>query len=68
MGYKIPVIPKSQDVLKILVEKKKMFNPENVIEQFEALTMDAGRVQEETLRRILEDNNETEYLRKWGLN
>nr|GMC46943.1 jasmonic acid-amido synthetase JAR1 [Ipomoea batatas] len=50
-----------------MVEKKKMFNPENVIEQFEALTMDAGRVQEETLRRILEDNNETEYLRKWVL-
>lgn len=52
----------------MLVEKEKMFNPEDVIEQFEALTMDAGRVQEETLRRILQDNSETEYLRKWGLN
>ncbi|XP_031127272.1 jasmonoyl--L-amino acid synthetase JAR4 [Ipomoea triloba] len=51
----------------MLVEKEKMFNPEDVIEQFEALTMDAGRVQEETLRRILQDNSDTEYLRKFGL-
>lgn len=44
-----------------------MFNSEEVIEEFEALTRDAGRVQEETLRRILVENGETEYLLKWGL-
>ncbi|CAH9118142.1 unnamed protein product [Cuscuta europaea] len=51
----------------MLVEGEKMFNYEEVIEQFEALTKDAGRVQEDTLRRILQENSGTEYLLKWGL-
>ncbi|VFQ72989.1 unnamed protein product [Cuscuta campestris] len=44
------------------------FNVEEVVEVLESLTRDAGKVQEETLRRILEENKETEYLQKWGLN
>ncbi|KAL5727097.1 Jasmonoyl--L-amino acid synthetase jar6 [Ranunculus cassubicifolius] len=38
-----------------------------VIEEFEALTKDAGRVQRETLQRILEENGDAEYLREFGL-
>ncbi|XP_051145386.1 jasmonoyl--L-amino acid synthetase JAR4 [Andrographis paniculata] len=40
---------------------------ETIIEEFEELTKDAGRVQRETLRKILEENGGTEYLRKCGL-
>lgn len=48
---------------------EKWFDPEAVIEEFESLTMDAGRVQRETLKKILEENGETEYLlSKCGLN
>ncbi|MED6160714.1 Jasmonoyl--L-amino acid synthetase jar6 [Stylosanthes scabra] len=43
-------------------------NMEKVIEEFEAVTKDAGRVQIETLRKILEDNSEAEYLQNLGLN
>ncbi|XP_022856676.1 jasmonic acid-amido synthetase JAR1 [Olea europaea var. sylvestris] len=43
-------------------------DPDVVIEEFEALSRDAGRVQKETLKKILEENGETEYLMKWGLN
>ncbi|KAK4803114.1 hypothetical protein SAY86_001317 [Trapa natans] len=43
-------------------------NVERVIEEFEAMTRDAGRVQQETLRRILEENRDTEYLVSLGLN
>ncbi|KAK4411482.1 Jasmonoyl--L-amino acid synthetase JAR4 [Sesamum angolense] len=43
-------------------------DPEAVIEEFEALTRDAGRVQRETLQKILEENGEAEYLRRWRLN
>lgn len=39
-----------------------------VIEEFEALTKDAERVQKEALRKILEDNCDAEYLRELGLN
>ncbi|KAL0309307.1 UNVERIFIED_CONTAM: Jasmonoyl--L-amino acid synthetase JAR6 [Sesamum radiatum] len=41
---------------------------EAVIQEFELMSMDAGRVQREILKKILEDNGETEYLLKWGLN
>ncbi|KAL0412142.1 UNVERIFIED_CONTAM: Jasmonoyl--L-amino acid synthetase JAR6 [Sesamum latifolium] len=41
---------------------------EAVIQEFEMMSMDAGRAQRETLKKILEDNGETEYLLKWGLN
>lgn len=43
------------------------FNPEQVIEEFECLTKDAKRVQIETLKKILEENFEAEYLKKWRL-
>ena len=39
-----------------------------LIEEFEALTMDAERVQAECLEKILEENGSTEYLQKLGLN
>ncbi|KAJ6686466.1 GH3 DOMAIN-CONTAINING PROTEIN [Salix purpurea] len=39
-----------------------------VIEEFEALTADAGRVQRETLKKILEENGSAEYLQNLGLN
>ncbi|KAI7979262.1 Jasmonoyl--L-amino acid synthetase JAR6 [Camellia lanceoleosa] len=32
------------------------------------LTKDAKRVQKDTLQKILEENGNTEYLKKWGLN
>ncbi|CAH9108298.1 unnamed protein product [Cuscuta epithymum] len=59
--------PRNESIVEMLVEGEKMFNHEEVIEQFEALTKDAGRVQEDTLRRILQENSGTEYLLKWGL-
>ncbi|KAK9074285.1 hypothetical protein SSX86_006882 [Deinandra increscens subsp. villosa] len=49
---------------------KKMdckFDSEKVIEQFESLTKDAKRVQTETLKKILIENGESEYLQKWNL-
>lgn len=39
-----------------------------LIEEFEAMTKDAERVQEECLEKILEENGSTEYLQKLGLN
>lgn len=45
-----------------------VFSLESVIKSFEASTRDAGRVQIETLRRILEENSEAEYLQSLGLN
>lgn len=50
-----------------MLEKNKEFKIEGVIEEFEALTKDAGRVQRETLRRILEENGKAEYLQNLGL-
>lgn len=44
------------------------YDQESIIADFEELTMDAGRVQRETLRKILEVNGGTEYLQKCGLN
>ncbi|KAF5801313.1 putative GH3 family protein [Helianthus annuus] len=51
----------------MLEKMEKGFDPEEVIEEFEALTKDAKRVQVETLKRILKENSEAEYLKKWGL-
>ncbi|KAH0780087.1 hypothetical protein KY290_006514 [Solanum tuberosum] len=48
------------------IEKK--FDAEQVIEDFEVLTKNAGRIQEETLEKILKENGGTEYLKQWGLN
>ncbi|XP_070009384.1 jasmonoyl--L-amino acid synthetase JAR6-like isoform X1 [Nicotiana sylvestris] len=59
----------SEKIMKMLVEKiEKKFDQEKVIEEFEDLTKDAGRIQEETLKKILEQNGGTEYLQQWGLN
>jgi jasmonic acid-amino synthetase len=38
-----------------------------VIERFEEMTRNPKRVQRETLRKILEENKDAEYLRKFGL-
>ncbi|XP_020573134.1 jasmonic acid-amido synthetase JAR1-like isoform X2 [Phalaenopsis equestris] len=50
-----------------MLEKVKGFNGDRVIEEFEALTKDAERVQRETLQRILEENGKAEYLQNLGL-
>ncbi|XP_068663082.1 jasmonoyl--L-amino acid synthetase JAR6-like [Aristolochia californica] len=39
-----------------------------LVEDFEAETEDAERVQRETLEKILEENEGTEYLKRFGLN
>ncbi|KAL3615699.1 Jasmonoyl--L-amino acid synthetase jar4 [Castilleja foliolosa] len=52
----------------MLEKMEGKLNTEAVAEQFELLSMNAERVQKETLKKILEENGETEYLRKWGLN
>ncbi|CAM8945309.1 unnamed protein product [Rhodiola kirilowii] len=51
-----------------MLDKTENFDPNQVIEEFEALTMDAERVQREFLKQILEENGETEYLQRFGLN
>lgn len=51
----------------VVSEKMECFNQQGVIDDFEAKTKDAGRVQRETLQRILEENGECEYLQKFGL-
>lgn len=54
--------------MKMVDESEKKFDPQEVIEEFELLSKDAGRIQEETLQKILEENGKTEYLQQWGLN
>ncbi|KAI4328885.1 hypothetical protein L6164_021206 [Bauhinia variegata] len=51
-----------------MLEKVEEFNMDKVIDDFEAITKDAERVQKETLRKILEDNASAEYLQNLGLN
>lgn len=46
---------------------EKRFDSEIVIQEFESLTKDAKRVQIETLKKILTENGEAEYLKKWNL-
>ncbi|XP_075488887.1 jasmonoyl--L-amino acid synthetase JAR4-like isoform X2 [Primulina tabacum] len=46
---------------------EEIFDPEAVIEEFEDLSNDAGKVQREALKKILEENGEAEYLCQWGL-
>jgi jasmonic acid-amino synthetase len=43
------------------------FSCEETISEFEALTREAGRVQQDTLKRILEANADAEYLARFGL-
>ncbi|RWW21775.1 hypothetical protein GW17_00014054 [Ensete ventricosum] len=45
----------------------RVFSLDSVINEFELLSKDAGRQQTETLRRILEQNGEAEYLQSLGL-
>ncbi|KAF3432019.1 hypothetical protein FNV43_RR26758 [Rhamnella rubrinervis] len=48
---------------------EKYHNDEKVaMEQFEAMTKDAERVQRDVLKKILEENGSAEYLQKQGLN
>jgi jasmonic acid-amino synthetase len=51
-----------------ILKKMEVINMEKVIEEFEALSKDAQRVQRETLKQILEDNASAEYLLNLGLN
>ncbi|XP_030489143.2 jasmonoyl--L-amino acid synthetase JAR4 [Cannabis sativa] len=51
-----------------MLEKMEEFNGDIVIDEFEALTADAERVQRETLKQILEENESAEYLQNSGLN
>ncbi|KAL0008452.1 hypothetical protein SO802_009954 [Lithocarpus litseifolius] len=51
-----------------MLEKMEEFDQEKVLEEFEALTKDAERVQRETLKKILEANESAEYLQSLGLN
>ena len=51
-----------------MLEKMEKFDTAKVIREFEELTKNADQVQSETLRKILEDNSEAEYLRELGMN
>ena len=51
-----------------MLQRMEVFDGEKVIEEFEELTRDAGRVQVETLKKILEENGSAEYLQNLGLN
>lgn len=64
----LPPLMISSRLLKMLDTMEDYLDPDRVIDEFEAMTRDAERVQEETLRRILEENSQAEYLRKLGLN
>ncbi|XP_030540906.1 jasmonoyl--L-amino acid synthetase JAR4-like [Rhodamnia argentea] len=50
-----------------MLEKMEGIDLNRVIEEFEAMTRDAGRVQKETLKRILDENGNCEYLLNLGL-
>ncbi|KAB2595820.1 jasmonic acid-amido synthetase JAR1-like [Pyrus ussuriensis x Pyrus communis] len=51
-----------------MLEKLDEFDMEKSIEDFEAMTKDAERVQRKTLKKILEENGSAEYLQGLGLN
>ncbi|XP_057532368.1 jasmonoyl--L-amino acid synthetase JAR4 [Amaranthus tricolor] len=51
-----------------MVEKMVEFKPEKMIKEFEEISKNAGKIQEETLKKILEENRESEYLKEVGLN
>ncbi|XP_042062377.1 jasmonoyl--L-amino acid synthetase JAR6-like isoform X1 [Salvia splendens] len=56
------------EFVKMLEKMEERFDAEAVINEFESLSRDAGTVQRETLRKILDENGGTEYLQRWGLN
>ncbi|XP_047337729.1 jasmonoyl--L-amino acid synthetase JAR6-like [Impatiens glandulifera] len=43
------------------------FDSEQFIQEFDLLTKDAEKVQRDTLKKILNDNFDSEYLQKWKL-
>lgn len=51
-----------------MLEKMETVDVDELIEEFETITKDAGRIQRETLRKILEENASAEYLQNLGLN
>lgn len=51
-----------------MLETVEEINVDKVIENFEAITRDAERVQKEVLKKILEENGSAEYLQSSGLN
>ncbi|XP_074263385.1 jasmonoyl--L-amino acid synthetase JAR4-like [Silene latifolia] len=51
-----------------MLEKMEKFDTMKVINEFEELTKNAEQVQRDTLRRILEENAEAEYLQELGIN
>ena len=52
----------------MLPVKMPICSCEETIHEFELLTRDAGRVQKDTLKKILELNADAEYLKEFGLN
>lgn len=50
-----------------MLEKKFEIDLESVIDEFEEMTINAEKVQKETLRKILEENGNAEYLVNQGL-
>lgn len=51
-----------------MLERMEILHVEKVIEEFETMTKDAENVQRETLKKILEENGNAEYLQNLGLN
>ncbi|KAG4187838.1 hypothetical protein ERO13_A08G126000v2 [Gossypium hirsutum] len=51
-----------------MIEKMELLDVDKLIEEFESMTKDAGNVQRETLKKILEENGCAEYLQNLGLN
>ncbi|XP_071739602.1 jasmonoyl--L-amino acid synthetase JAR4-like [Rutidosis leptorrhynchoides] len=65
--YNVNAIPIPPLDCRLKKMENKVFNSEQVIQEFESITKDAKRVQIETLERILKENSEAEYLKKWNL-
>lgn len=59
----IPFLPQFVKML----EKKFEIDFEKVIDEFEEMTSYAERVQKDTLKKILEENGNAEYLLRHGL-
>ncbi|CAI9101161.1 OLC1v1038424C2 [Oldenlandia corymbosa var. corymbosa] len=59
---------KRNDMVMLEEEVPVALDTSEVIAEFDARTKDAERVQKETLKKILQENGGTEYLKKWGLN
>ncbi|XP_074320286.1 jasmonoyl--L-amino acid synthetase JAR4-like isoform X2 [Silene latifolia] len=59
---------KSKSYMERVINEEEEFNPDKWISEFEEVTKDAQRIQRELLEKILKQNGETEYLKKYGLN